>query len=91
MAVINSSEQWNYMGEVSRLLIASPRQGLMETFFPFFNQFSSLIGSDAPYPFYINIIIILFSTIIPQMIVIVLCGHWNNHLHWHSSLHPDNS
>ena len=33
MAVINSSGQWNYMGEVSRLLIASPRQGLMETFF----------------------------------------------------------
>ena len=31
--VINSSEQWNYMGEVSRLLVASPRQGLMETFF----------------------------------------------------------
>ena len=24
--------QWNYMGEVSRLLIASPRQGLMEMF-----------------------------------------------------------
>ena len=24
------SGQWNYMGEVSRLLIVSPRQGLME-------------------------------------------------------------
>ena len=24
--------QWNYMDEVSRLLVASPRQGLMETF-----------------------------------------------------------
>ena len=44
-----------------------------------------------PIPFILNIIIILFSIIIPQMTVIVLCGYWDNHLHWHSSLHPDNS
>ena len=25
------------------------------------------------------------------MTVIVLYGHWDNHLHWHSSLYPDNS
>ena len=39
MAVMNSSGQWNYMGEVSRLLIASPRQGLMQTFFLFVPNF----------------------------------------------------
>ena len=44
-----------------------------------------------PIPFLLNTIIILFSIIIPQMTVIVLCGHWGNHLHWCSSLHPDNS
>ena len=42
-------------------------------------------------PFILNIIIILFSIIIPQITVIVACGHWDNHLHWHSSLYPDNS
>ena len=25
------------------------------------------------------------------MTVVVSCGHWDNHLHWCSSLHPDNS
>ena len=43
----NNSGQWNYMGEVSRLLVASPRPRLMETFF--FILFSSLIWIDAPY------------------------------------------
>ena len=38
-----------------------------------------------------NIIIILFSIIILQITVIVLCGTWDNCLHWHCSLHPDNS
>ena len=41
--------------------------------------------------FILNIIIILLSIIIPQVTVVVLCGHWGNHLHWRSSLHPDNS
>ena len=59
--VVNSSGQWNYMGEVSRLLVASPIQRLMETFFLI--VFSSLIGIDAPY-LLINIIIILFFIII---------------------------
>ena len=36
----------NYMGEVSRLLIASPRPRLIETFILII--FSSLVGSDAP-------------------------------------------
>ena len=47
MAVINSSGQWNYMGEVSRLLIASPGPRPMETFVLIL--FSCLIGIDAPY------------------------------------------
>ena len=51
--------EWNYMGEV----IASPRQGLMETFFIFLNSCSGPIGSDAPYSFYF--IIIMFPIIIP--------------------------
>ena len=56
IAVINSSGQQIYMGEVSRLLITSPRLRLMETFFLIL--FPSLIGIDAPYSFlYINIII----------------------------------
>ena len=33
--VVNNSGQWNYMGEVSRLLIASPGPRLMEMFFPY--------------------------------------------------------
>ena len=89
MAVINSSWQQNYMGEVSRLLVASPRPRLMETFFLIL--FSSLIGIDVPYSFlYINIII-LFSIIIVQMTVVVSCGHWGNHLHGYSSIHLDDS
>ena len=59
--VVNSSGQWNYIGEVPRLLVASPRLKLMETFFLI--VLSSLIGIDAPY-FLINIIIILFLIII---------------------------
>ena len=59
--VVNSSGQQNYMGEVSRLLIASPRPRLMKTFFLI--VFSSLIGIDAPYLLN-NIIIILFLIII---------------------------
>ena len=43
-----------------------------------------------PIPFYINIII-SFSFIILQMTVIVSCGHWGNHLHWYSSIHPGDS
>ena len=47
------------MGEVSRLLVASPRPRLMETFFLIL--FSSLIGIDVhPIPFYINIIVLIF-------------------------------
>ena len=57
--VVNSSGQWNYMGEVSRLLVASPRPRLMEMFFLIF---SSLIGIDAPY-LLINIIILFFIII----------------------------
>ena len=72
------------MGEVSRHLIASPRLRLMETFFLIL--LSSLMGIDAPYLLiYINIII-LFSIIIHQMIVVVLCGHSGNHLHGCSSI-----
>ena len=48
--VVNSSGQWNLMGEVSRLLVASPGLRLMETFF--LNLFSSLIGIDVPYLLY---------------------------------------
>ena len=65
MAVINSSGQQNYMGEVSRLLIASPGLRLMETFFLIL--FSSLIGIDTPYSFlYINIIISFSIIIFPD-------------------------
>ena len=48
----NSSNLWshiyqqNYMGGVSRLLVASPRPRPMEKFFL---VFSSLVGIDAPY------------------------------------------
>ena len=45
--VRNSSGQQNYMGEVSRVLIASPGPRLMETFLLI--VFSSLKGIDAPY------------------------------------------
>ena len=48
--VVNSSGQRDYMGEVSRVLVASPGPRLMETFF--LNLFSSLIGIDAPYLLY---------------------------------------
>ena len=37
----------HYMGEVSRLLIASPRLRLMETFI--LDIFSCLVGIDAPH------------------------------------------
>ena len=84
MAVINSSWQWNYMGKVSRLLIASPRPRLMETFFLIL--FSSLIGIDAPYLLIYMNVIFLFSIIIHQMVVVVLCGQWGNHLHWCTSI-----
>ena len=47
MAVINSSGQQNYMGEVSRLLASSPRPRPMEAFLLI--VFSSLVGIDAPY------------------------------------------
>ena len=67
MAVINSSGQQHYKGEVSRLLIASPIQRLMETFFLIL--FSSLIGIDAPYSFLYFNIIIPFSIIIFQILV----------------------
>ena len=50
MAVINSPGQQNYMGEVSRLLFASPRPRPMETFLLIL--FSSLVGIDAPYSCY---------------------------------------
>ena len=53
--------------------------------------FSSLIGIDAPYSFLYFNIIILFSIIIFQMTVVVLCGHWGNHLHWYSSTCLDDS
>ena len=59
--VVNSSGQWNYIGEGSRLLIALPRPRLMETLFLI--VFSSLIGIDVPY-LLIIIIIILFFIII---------------------------
>ena len=87
LAVTSSSGQWNYMGEVSRLPIASPRLRPMETFLLL--VFSSLVGIDAPYfcfIFSLNIII-SFSIIISQMTVIVLCRHWGNHLHLYSSIH----
>ena len=58
--VVDNLGQWNYMGEVSRLLIASPGPRPMETFFLIL--FSSLIGIDAPY--FLNNIIILFFIII---------------------------
>ena len=58
--LISKSGQWNYMGEVSRLLIASPRPRPMETFFLIL--FSSLIGIYAPYC--LIIIIILFFIIV---------------------------
>ena len=48
--VVNSSGGWNYMGKVSRLLVASPGLRLMEKFFLIL--FSSLIGIDAPYHLY---------------------------------------
>ena len=44
-----------------------------------------------PITFILNIIIILFSIIVPQVTVVVSCGHWDNYLHCHFSLHPDNS
>ena len=37
----------NYMGEVSRFLVSSPRLQIMETFILII--FSSLVGCDAPY------------------------------------------
>ena len=46
MTVINSPGQRNYMGEVSRLLIASPGLRLLETFY--FIVFSSLVGLMHP-------------------------------------------
>ena len=60
--VVNNSGQQNYMGEVSRLLVASPGLRLMETFFLI--VFSSLMGIDAPYLLINTIIIILFFIII---------------------------
>ena len=57
--VVNNSGQWIYMGEVSRLLVASPGLRLMEMFF-FLILFSSLMGIDAPYLLINIIIIILF-------------------------------
>ena len=81
MTVINSSGQRNYMGEVSRLLAASPGPRLMETFLLI--VFCSLVGIDAPYfcfIFSLNIII-SFSIIIFQMVVAVSCRHWGSHLH----------
>ena len=45
-----SLDNQNYMGEVSRLLIASPGLRLMETFILII--FSSLVGNDAPYSVY---------------------------------------
>ena len=87
IAVIRSSGQQNYMGEFSRLPIASSRLRPMETFLLIL--FSSLIGIGAPYSFlyYIFNIIISFPIIILQMTVIVLCGHWGNHMHEYSSIH----
>ena len=81
VAVINISGQGNYMGEVSRLLVASPGLRPMETFLLI--VFSGLIGLDAPYYcFYFSLnIIILFSIIIFQMVVLVLSRHWGSHLH----------
>ena len=60
--VVNNSGQQNYMGEVSRLLVASPGPRLMEWFFCI--VFSSLIGIDAPYLLINIIIIVLFFVII---------------------------
>ena len=77
------------MGEVSRLLVASSRPKLMETFFLIL--FSSLIGIDAPYSFLYLYITILFSIFILQMTVVVSCGHWGNYLHGYSSIHLDDS
>ena len=63
--VINNFGQWNYMGEVSRLLLASPRPRPMETFFLFY--FPSLIGIDAPYLLIIIILfLLLFTRWLPQ-------------------------
>ena len=51
LAVISSSGQWNVMGEVSRLPVASPGPRPMETFL--LVVCSSLVGSNAPYSFFI--------------------------------------
>ena len=57
------------MGEVSRLLIASPRLRPMETFFLIL--FSSLIGIDAPY--FLSLLLscssLLFARWLPQCCV----------------------
>ena len=91
MAVINSSGQWNYMGEVSRLLIASPRPRLMETFFLIL--FSSLIGIDVPYSFLAHDRMSVASlcnhdlSVIVVIVIIVVCEHsswphaWPNKVH----------
>ena len=69
----------NYMGEVSRLLIASPRLRLMECLFLIF---SHPVGIDAPYFCLFSLyIIISFSIIILWMAVTVLCRHWGGHLY----------
>ena len=47
ITVTNSFGSRNYMGEVSRPLVVSPRLSLMETFF--LSVFCSLVGIDAPY------------------------------------------
>ena len=69
-ALSSKSGQWNYMGEVSRLLIASSRLRPMETFFLIL--FSSLMGIDASY-FLLLFFIILFFIIVHQMVTTVSC------------------
>ena len=71
------------MGEVSRLLIASPRLGPMEMFFLIL--FSSLIGIDAPY--LLIIIILFFLLLYHYMDTTVSYRHWGTHLDHHPFLH----
>ena len=73
------------MGEVSRLLIASPRLRIMEMFI--LNIFFYLVGIDAPYFCLFSLyIIISFSIIILWMDVAVSCRHWGGHLYWYTSV-----
>ena len=66
--LINDSGQRNYISEVSRLFIASPRLRPMETFFLIL--FSSLIGIDAPYLIIIlSFFSLLFTRWLPQCCV----------------------